>query len=1317
MTAFNFENMIRIVLITVSLLVAPLLSKAQSEEYVYDYSVVVGTSDSRMFLTVNEADDRVEFQISSIGKINARAFLTSMVYDTGNLVLTDKTYLYDIPDFEYQSQSTSPVISMPASFKNRFPNFTTGVNMHLPILDGEGLGMKLITTSIGLHTLSSSPVSLDPGEMIHTYSIHYRKKTPGKPLLSSDFGFFAQPPIVPMKPLASTMWAYFAMSIRNCAGQTGEWVINRPHLFSFRSPSYVTTENVSNITASSATLNANFTRGDMPPDHIIKTGYFNADFSTQLNWDSITIYGFIYAKTDADIIVDGLSTQLNIDGTDYDFPDEAEVAAGEFVRKGKTFYIQPIANNYSSEQNVSFSQTVSDLSIGATYYVWSFIHYTYETSYPYLNVGNKVTFEVECGTLDDKPMVYAENLIYCSEENVPEYIFQGSQNTTFYWKKIMGYDFGLVETEGINTIPAFVAQNYGFEHVSALYAVTPVNELGCSGTPQRFLITVNPKPVTSPVEDMVYCNGVIAPRFDFSSNMPDVNFEWEFVNEQGSVMIEGIPVSGENFIPGFLTQNTGSEPKTGKYRVRASYSYNNLTCYDEVWQYFNIVVLPTPTVTSTPLHQTVCSGETTLPVLFSGNVSNATYHWHRVSGNIPELPFSGNGNFASYTLNNTGTVIMETMYEVVPMLNYPQYSGYTCQGNPSQFSISVLPQPHINTIPPMVYCSGETTQGFEFGNSSGVFYSWHLINGVNVGLAESGTGQLPSFTTVNNSNSEILEAVYEVTATCSMYGYECSYATTFSIIVSPTPSVDLNITPYQFCAGAETPVIDFTVLFAGLNNPEETVYEWHCVSDNYIGLDLESGINMIPSFVATNNSNQLISSSFKVRAKFENCTGDEKMFKITVIPQLSVTSLEHAGMICSGTPFEYTIATNIPVDEILWVRLPHPEINNNEVTNGQSAYINEVLNNNGTSDVTVTYLVSLIAGDCGYENIGKVLVVVSPNIVVNMNHVINACSDDSSIDLEYDINIQGALYTLLFGHEGQAVGFTGVHDYTPLPESKIIIRMPQKEISGHFPATLNIQYGKCIKTFDIIFVVNNAPLVTNISEPVLTICENENLYLFVEAEGDLWYQWYFNGNILTGETNHYYETVFDISKEGEYSVEISNLCGTLSYHFSVIQAPAMIKMKWNDVMYVSNSNHIYVGYQWYKEGEPIAGATYQYYSEVGGFIPHAQYNAKAYKADGSYDEACPIIPNDGSNSIGNGLTVYPNPTESGNNITFILNLPDGEWTDANASIYDMNGKLVLQFRITSPTTQVMLNAAAGTYPIRVVTENGDEFIEKLIILK
>jgi len=1110
--------------------------------------------------------------------------------------------------------------------------------------------------------------------------------------------------------------------------------------------------------------------------------------------------------------------------------------------------------------------------------------------------------------VDQLPEVYAENLIYCHGENVPEYLFTGSPNTTFIWAKIVGNDFGLPVDEGINTIPAFTTQNYGFEHITGYYKVTPVSEHGCVGETKYFMIIVNPKPITSVVEDMVYCNGVIAPRFDFSSDMPDVTFEWEFVDEPGSVMINGVPESGENFIPSFSAYNPSNQIIVGKYKVIARYTYNDLSCYDDVWQYFDIVilptpgtptvnpvsqvicsgeeteaitfgnnvegvlyywefnsgdilgsfptegwgnipsytifnddilpisatynvaavlnysdypayscqsnnatfsitvkpaptadpvadfiycngetapvytftgtnalatyaweyvsgavlqnvptnglstfpsfiaintgntplianyrvkanyggcestwvlfsviVLPTPTVTATPMQQTICSGETTEPVVFTGNVNDVIYEWNYLSGYLPpELDDSGSGNFPSYQISNTSVTSYQVVFEVKPKLNYPQYQGYYCTGDPIQFTITVLPQPYINTIPAMEYCNGAQVPGFEFGNVSGVTYTWELTNNVNVGLPPSGTGPLPGFIAINTTHNEILNATYNVTATYTIYDYICTRTESFTITVNPIPSVALNIGPYQFCADEQTPVIDLAEEFAALNNLDGTVYTWSYVSGNYNGSDM-SGTNTIPSFMALNNGSQPITTTYKVTA-IHNCSSEEKLFMIIINPKPSMSSATHAGITCSGTLFEYTILSNFPVDQIKWERVKHPDINNNQDATGTNAYISEVLNNTSTSDVTVTYLITLAIGGCEYENIGEVSVVVSPVIEFNINPITISCNHEPSVTLTYDINIQGAQYTLIFGQEGNAVGFESVLDYLPLPESGIVVTIPPAASLGNYAAKLTLQYGKCIKIYDIIIAVKSTPVAISKSESELILCYNEDLYLFVEIDGYVQYQWYFNGELFPDETKSYYESTFDIFKEGEYTVDISNECGTISYTFIVRQNPTIIKMKWDDVIYVANPEYVYVSYQWYKNGQPISlnGAD-QYYTEKGGFTPMAEYNVRAFKADGTYDEACPFIPNDGIVSETSSLTIYPNPAQ--NKVNFLLKLPPGIDTEADACIFDMNGKLVHQFKITAALTEETLEVASGTYSVRVITTNGNEFIEKIIIQK
>jgi hypothetical protein len=255
-----------------------------------------------------------------------------------------------------------------------------------------------------------------------------------------------------------------------------------------------------------------------------------------------------------------------------------------------------------------------------------------------------------------------------------------------------------------------------------------------------------------------------------------------------------------------------------------------------------------------------------------------------------------------------------------------------------------------------------------------------------------------------------------------------------------------------------------------------------------------------------------------------------------------------------------------------------------------------------------------------------------------------------------------------------------------------------------------------MNSYDLVLAVKSAPRVTDMSETDLSFCENEELYIFVAADGNVNYQWYFEGEAIPGATLHYYATIFTEAKAGEYHVEISNECGTLTYYFNVMLNPTVIKLKWDDVMYVENTRFAYVSYQWYKDGIPIAEfGQDQYYSETGGFESLAEYNVRAYKADGTYDEACPIVPNDGSKASGSSLSIYPNPTQSGHIVSFLLKLPEGEWADANAYIYDMNGKIVTQLKITNMLTEVKLDVAAGAYTVKVITDAGNEFVDKLII--
>jgi uncharacterized protein (TIGR02145 family) len=172
-----------------------------------------------------------------------------------------------------------------------------------------------------------------------------------------------------------------------------QYFVQNTELFTFRSPSDITTQNATNVYDNSATLHGVFSRGViLPSNSLIVSGYTSAEYNGKLDWDTISHYGFIYSDADASVTVKGYTNRINIDGTDFDFPDAAEISTGKFVRNGKTFYIKQLYENNNPDQSVVFDQTITELKSEREYFAWSFIQYSFETSAQFLNVGNKVEF-------------------------------------------------------------------------------------------------------------------------------------------------------------------------------------------------------------------------------------------------------------------------------------------------------------------------------------------------------------------------------------------------------------------------------------------------------------------------------------------------------------------------------------------------------------------------------------------------------------------------------------------------------------------------------------------------------------------------------------------------------------------------------------------------------------------------------------------------------------------------------------------------------------------------------------------------------------
>ena len=350
--------------------------------------------------------------------------------------------------------------------------------------------------------------------------------------------------------------------------------------------------------------------------------------------------------------------------------------------------------------------------------------------------------------------------------------FSGSvANTTYTWTNnntLIG-----LGAAGNGNIPSFIAANATNVPDMATITVTP-SAAGCAGTPGIFTITVKPSPDVVQLPGEIVCNGVFTTPVTFTGSVSGTSFAWE--NNNNSI---GLAASGNGNIPSFRAVNTSNMTEVAAIRVTPSAAGCTGTP-----QVFYIVVKPTPDVTQPP-NQVLCNSNLTNQVIFTGSVSGTTYNWSNTSISIG-LPGTGTGNIAPFMVHNTNNSVSVATITVRPI-------ALGCQGPYKTFTITINPAPNVMQPPSQTLCNGVVANMTALtGNLSGITFNWSN-NNPSIGLAASGTGDVPAFTATNTGNAPITATITVTPSTAVCPGA----AKTFTITVAPTPSVaasnDMNV--------------------------------------------------------------------------------------------------------------------------------------------------------------------------------------------------------------------------------------------------------------------------------------------------------------------------------------------------------------------------------------------------------------------------------------------------------------------------------------------------------------------------------------------
>jgi hypothetical protein len=414
-------------LISVVFLLAPSLLKAQTE-FKDGQDNVVGTSDSRMVVTIAETAGYVKLDVAMLGVIQANGFGFTLLYEPSALTLTDNTLSADVlpPNIGNIFQN---VVTIVPDLVNL--GFSWNANNQQPVTGGGALGMISLRTSVATSGAISF-LSLPAHQAKQIYTIYFKKNTPGVDLNISDLGFFSQANI----PRIFSRWTYGSTAVTYAEGSLSDNYFVHPELFTYRSASYSEVDSISDINRAAASANIHGTfyrnRSNFPPSGsliVSNTSGSSVSNTGLLENDTILYHGFIYSAESAEIITVDFSDLLSIDGEKY-FPTASEIAAGSFIFGGKTFYIIQKSTTSTDESFTDHSLLVGLLA-DTDYYAWSFVRYSFSGSNTYISVGDM--FEFRTGECQPVSVPATVDQSFCSTATVADLFAGIAAGNTVRW--------------------------------------------------------------------------------------------------------------------------------------------------------------------------------------------------------------------------------------------------------------------------------------------------------------------------------------------------------------------------------------------------------------------------------------------------------------------------------------------------------------------------------------------------------------------------------------------------------------------------------------------------------------------------------------------------------------------------------------------------------------------------------------------------------------------------------------------------------------------------------------------------------------------
>jgi len=632
--------------------------------------------------------------------------------------------------------------------------------------------------------------------------------------------------------------------------------------------------------------------------------------------------------------------------------------------------------------------------------------------------------------------------------------------------------------------------------------------------------------------DQVVCYGTASVQLNGQVGgaiRPNQHNEWDWIALSGGTF------SNDRILtPQYNFPNGGNT--TGTLTVRLQSNVSEVGCpyaSDDML----ITILPIPVVND-PVDQVVCNGTPTSAVILTG--TGTSYTWANNNTSIG-LAASGTGNIPSFTAINTGSSPQTATITVTPINSL---GGTSCSGTPQTFTITVNPTPTVINPSDQAVCNGALTSAVNFTGTA-TSYTWININ-TSIGLASSGTGNIPSFT-ANNTGNTIITATITVTPVYSNAGISCSGTPqTFTISVAPTPAVDDPI-DQTVCNGSVTSAINFTGI--------STSFTW--TNDNTaIGL-AATGTGNIPSFTAINTGSTPQIATVTVTPVYSNgvtnCNGTPQTFTITVNPTPDPDAgPDMAG--CSNLPIQLN-GTLTGGSSSIWSggsgSFSDPTILNPTYTPGPADI--------AARTVTLTLTAIDPAGLCPDVSDMVTITINRAVVITTQPSNVGVCSSFPA-DLGVVVTGDNPSYQWYRGTPPTGTPLTPSANISGVNSNILHFNQATLADAGSYYVVVSGAAG-CSPVTSNVVTLNVDQAITITQQPQSqTVCAGGNVTFSVTADagGDpLTYVWRRNGTPIPGAPNTPAYTINNISQAdaGSYDVLIS---GTAGYQCSSVQSQVAV---------------------------------------------------------------------------------------------------------------------------------------------------------------